>query len=257
MAFNLKTTDLAKLNSLTKYPSIPTYHTLDAKNGGLIEVVMAFDGAVIGTEKVDGTNSRVIVTSDGQYLIGSREELLYARGDLICNPAMGIVEALKALAEKLCADVPNGIAVYYFEVFGGKVTAASKQYTSEQRVSFRLFDIARLEAYDTLLAQSLPQISLWREGGGQMFVNEGDLQTAARNYELTLTPRLFTVDVSALPQTIDAALAFLKEWLPTSLSTLDEQAGGKPEGIVLRTPDRSRIAKARFEDYERTPKRRK
>ena len=31
---------------------------------------------------------------------------------------------------------------------------------------------------------------------------------------------------------------------------------GAAEGIVLRTPDRSVIAKARFQDYERTLKRR-
>jgi hypothetical protein len=38
---------------------------------------------------------------------------------------------------------------------------------------------------------------------------------------------------------------------------LDDAAGGKSEGIVLRSPDRSTIAKARFEDYERTMKKRK
>jgi hypothetical protein len=32
--FSVRTADLRALNSLTKYPSIPTYHALDPRNGG-------------------------------------------------------------------------------------------------------------------------------------------------------------------------------------------------------------------------------
>jgi RNA ligase-like protein len=159
MTFNVRTVDLAKLNSLTKYPSIVTYHTLDPKNGGLLDEVAAFAGTVIGTEKVDGTNSRVICLPDGSYLLGSREELLYGKGDLIGNPSLGIVDALKETAARLCDGGRAEITVYYFEVFGGKVTAASKQYTGEQRVSFRLFDIVALREYDALLSQPAAQIA--------------------------------------------------------------------------------------------------
>jgi hypothetical protein len=52
-------------------------------------------------------------------------------------------------------------------------------------------------------------------------------------------------------------LAFLRAHLAETLCRLDDAAGGKPEGIVLRSPDRSTIAKARFEDYERTLKRKR
>ncbi len=38
---------------------------------------------------------------------------------------------------------------------------------------------------------------------------------------------------------------------------LDEGADGVPEGVVVRSPDRSAIAKIRREDYDRTLKRRK
>jgi metallo-beta-lactamase class B len=37
---------------------------------------------------------------------------------------------------------------------------------------------------------------------------------------------------------------------------LDDEAAGVPEGMVVRSPDRSRIAKLRREDYERTLRRR-
>lgn len=257
MAFNIREMELAKLNSLTKYPSIPTYHTLDPRNGGLVEEVVAFDGLVIGTEKIDGTNARIICLPDGNYLLGSREELLYAKGDLIGNPALGIVDALKDVAERLSDATGDNITVYYVEVYGGKVTAASKHYTSEQRVSFRLFDVAVIDEYDALLSQSAQQLSVWRESGGQMFVGEEALQEIATQKALTLTPRLFTLKGSELPTSIEAAHAFLQQHLPLSLCTLDTAASGRPEGIVLRAPDRSQIAKARYEDYERTMRKRK
>ena len=44
--------------------------------------------------------------------------------------------------------------------------------------------------------------------------------------------------------------------LPTTLVGLDG-TDGRAEGLVLRAPDRSVIAKARFQDYERTLRRRR
>jgi RNA ligase len=257
MTFNTRTADLAKLNSLTKYPSILTYHALDPKNGKLLEEVTAFAGTVIGTEKVDGTNSRVICLPDGLYLIGSREELLYGKGDLIGNPALGIVDALKETADRLCDGERAEITIYYFEVFGGKVTANSKQYSTQQRVSIRLFDVVALREYDSLLSQPAAQIAQWREKGGQPFADEATLVRVASQYSLTLTPRLFAIAGAELPQEIPETLAFLQTLLPKSLCRLDDDAGGRPEGVVLRSPDRSTIAKARFEDYERTLKKKR
>src|SRR5262245_36456210 len=198
MTFNTRTTDLAKLNSLTKYPSILTYHALDPRNGALCEEVTAFAGTVIGTEKVDGTNSRVICLPGGLYLIGSREELLYGKGDLIGNPSLGIVDALKETADRLCDGERAEITIYYFEVFGGKVTANSKQYTSEQRVSIRLFDVVALREYDALLAQPAAQIAKWRDNGGQSFADEATLERVADQHGLPLATTLFAVTGAVL-----------------------------------------------------------
>ena len=254
--FDVRSTDLTKLNSITKYPSIPTYHTLDPKNGGLLEEAVSFTGSVLGTEKIDGTNARILCLPDGNFIIGSREELLYGRGDLIGNPALGIVAALKETAEELVASPQEAIRVFYFEVFGGKVSGASKQYTGTQQVSFRLFDVMVLPDYEPLLTKSPQEISGWREGAGQPFVNEGELHSISERSGLALTPRLFSVDAADLPASVAEMATFLKDKLPVSQSVLDEDAGGRPEGIVLRTASRSVIAKARFEDYERTIKRR-
>ncbi|MEM6644736.1 MAG: RNA ligase family protein [Bacteroidota bacterium] len=256
MSFDLRAADLGQLNSLTKYPSIPTYHALDPANGSLTEAPVVFDGPVVLTEKIDGTNARIICLPGGAYLIGSRGELLLAKGDLIGNPALGIVEALRDVADAVAADHDEeAIVVYFGEVYGGKVTQASKQYTGERRVGFRLFDVARIANYADLLRQPRAAISQWRESGGQAYVDEETLQATAERHGLDLTPRLG--EVEALPQTIEEASAFLFETIPQTRSAMDGRAGGKPEGIVARSRSRSHIAKLRFSDYRRTLKRRK
>lgn len=257
MTFEMRTADLAAVNTLTKYPSIPTYHLLGGGNGGLLEKAIEFTGPVIGTEKIDGTNARIVSLPDGGYLIGSREELLYAKGDLIGNPAQGIVQELRPVADGLDPVDGDVIRVHYFEVFGGKVTGASKQYTGERQVGHRLFDVVVQADYAQLLTQPIAELSSWRENGGQHYLPEDDLAAQAAHDGLDLTPRLFTVDPGDLPQDIGKTREFLAEHLPATVSALDDGAEGKPEGIVLRTADRSVIAKARYQDYDRTLKRRR
>jgi hypothetical protein len=253
MDFDLRTANLEAINTATKYPAIPTYHRL-GERGALTDAVTVFPGPVIGTEKVDGTNSRVIVLPGGSWLLGSREELLYAEGDLIGNPALGIVAALRDLAGTL--PVEDAVRVYYLEVFGGRITAASKQYTGARAVGYRLFDVVELRDYRELLARPVPELSAWRESGGQAFLAEPELAAAAARAGLELTPRLFTVDATELPAGLAATREFLADRLPATRCGLDGGAAGRPEGVVLRTPDRAVIAKARFEDYERTLRRR-
>jgi hypothetical protein len=256
MALDLRALDLGTLNTLTKYPSIPTFHALDPATGNLLDETVPFTGEIIGTEKVDGTNARIISLPDGTYLLGSREELLYAKGDLIGNPALGIVAELRPVAERLGAVADDAIRVHYLEVYGGKVTGASKHYTGDRRVGHRLFDVAVLADYDTLLQRPPAELSAWREAGGQTFLAEQALRAVAERDGLTLTQRLFAVDAGELPTQHDKTREFLAEHLPRTFSALDDGALGQPEGIVLRTADRASIAKARFQDYDRTLRRR-
>ncbi|MEV6967403.1 RNA ligase family protein [Hamadaea sp. NPDC051192] len=255
-AFNVRAANLPAINSMTKYPSIPTYHSLDPRNGGLLDETVPFAGVVVGTEKVDGTNSRIILLPDGTYLLGSREELLYAKGDLIGNPALGIVDALRPIADRLPAVEGDRIVVHYLEVYGGKVTAASKQYTGGRSIGNRLFDVAVVGDYREMSDWDARRISGWRDDGGQDFLDEAALRQTAERTGLVLTPRLFEIDATDLPTDIARTKAFLDEWMPATLAALDGDAAGRAEGIVLRTPDRKAIAKARFQDYERTLKRR-
>lgn len=262
MPLSPRTADLDRLNALTKYPSIPTYHVMGGR-GGLTEETVprpAGDAPVLLTEKVDGTNARVCLFPDGSYLVGSRGEWLTARGDLVANPALGIVAAVREAAERL-ADAgagtgagDDGVVTFYGEVFGGKVTGASKQYTGDGAVGFRLFDVARVPDAAERLARPADELSAWREGGGPTFLDETALQDAAARHDLPLTARVGVAD--ALPPAVADAAALLEARLPKTLAILDDGAGGRPEGLVARTADRSWIAKLRFDDYRRTLKRR-
>ncbi len=246
--------DLRKLNSITKYPSIPTYHSL-GERGSLLEDCVSFGNReIIATEKVDGTNSRIILMPDGCYLIGSREELLHAKGDLIHNPALGIVDALRKTADRIVSSfqAPEKIiTTVYLETYGGKTTAAAKQYTSKREFGYRLFDVSRVSVNQ--LESKLEAISSWRENGGQEYLSEKSLGEFAESVQLELTPRIALIN--SLPVSIQETHEWLCSKIPETLVAMDENAGGKPEGLVIRTADRSIIAKIRFEDYERHAKR--
>ncbi|WP_236142943.1 RNA ligase family protein [Nostoc sp. CMAA1605] len=137
----------------------------------------------------------------------------------------------------------------YLELYGGKITAASKQYTADQKVAWRLFDVAILTDIATLFEKTLQQISIWRENGGQSFLDEPQLSKTAKDYGFELTPRLATV--ASLPTSIKEAHELLQRMISKTYVALDAGAKGRAEGIVARTLNRSAIAKLRFEDYER------
>jgi hypothetical protein len=258
--FDRRSVNLKALNSLTKYPSIPTYHQL-GPGGILTDPAVAFTGPAIATEKVDGTNARIILLppEDGGYLLGSRENLLYANGDLIGDPAQGIVEHLRPVAEQLPPfegpSYDDAIVVFYLELYGGKIGGQAKNYSARGTVGWRLFDVAVIGNVAETLAWPSARISTWRDNGGQPYIGEESLHTVAKLSGLDLTPRLFTAAADMLPRTVEGMHSLLRERLPSTHVGLDDSAKGEPEGIVLRSADRSVIAKARFQDYERTLRR--
>lgn len=239
------------LNTATKYPSIETYHVLGEK-GRLTEKAMQFTGQVVLTEKVDGANARIIVDSDRDWVIGSREHLLAAKGDRVTNPTLSIVDTLYTVAEEHVASAPKGqIRVYYLEVYGSGIGAAAKQYASGNTTGLRLFDVAHLDT--DVLDLTVEKASSWREHGGLDFVGEDELCDAAWGACVDRVPVVGAMDASALPQDLEG----MRDWLQNPLAAqstvrLDEGGKGQSEGIVIRTFDRSVIAKARIQDYNRT-----
>jgi hypothetical protein len=288
--FNIRQIDLSKLNSLTKYPSILTYHKLGDKGKLLPELQVDFgDEIVVGTEKIDGTNARVIVCPDGSILVGSREDLLWESHDLIGNNVMGIVDALKPLVVNIAkynirsnygthqSLGDNAIQVLFFEVYGKNIGANAKQYSGTGEVGYRLFDAFRLTNYQELLELSPGKIASWRDNGGQPFEDAHYIPVIANRLGVDTVPRLFLGGKKEVVASLDVVeistglcrnerLGYVTLDMPTELeatykwllafgksqATLDDKANSVPEGIVVRTLDRKKIAKIRREDYERT-----
>ncbi|WP_424892359.1 RNA ligase family protein [Streptomyces sp. XH2] len=246
---DVRSLNLESLNSATKYPSILTFHERAPKGGVLLDTATSFKGDVVLTEKVDGTNARIIVFPDGFYVIGSREELLHARGDLIANPKEGVVDALRAVADGLSAP-DSDVRVLYLEVYGGKIGPNARQYTGQGRTGFRMFDAATIP--EDILQRTPAEVSAWRERGGQAFWGEKQLRGLSAWEGIELTPRLGLIPAAEVPTGIEAMRDFLISRLPETQVALDADGGRRPEGIVLRTPDRTVIAKARLADYEKT-----
>lgn len=289
--FNIRQVDLNRLNSLTKYPSILTYHKLGEKGKLLPELQIDFgDEIIVGTEKIDGTNARVIVCPDGSILVGSREDLLWESHDLIGNNVMGIVDALKPLVANIAkynirsnygtsqAIGDNAIQVMFFEVYGKNIGANAKQYSGTGEVGYRLFDAFRLTNYSELLEMTPEKIANWRDNGGQPFEDANYLPVIATKLGVETVPTLFVgaktkvssietstglgkvevleVKTTTLPTDLEATYEWLLSFGNTK-AALDDKAGSVPEGVVVRTLDRKKIAKIRREDYERTLRKKK
>lgn len=253
---------IARLNTATKYPSIETYHVLE--KGKLTEKLGPFDGIdpheeVILTEKVDGTNIRIVLLPDGDWFIGIRESLIYAKGDRIVSDALGgaarvVMPFAEAAAKRQAEGVqyPHHAQVLFMEVYGHKIGGGAKNYTRGTDKGARLFDLAYVPL-DTL-DKSREEIASWRDHGGQRFATEATILRASAALGLPHTPRLAAMGAGTLPTTLEGTQDFLGQMLPATWVALSDDAQMRPEGIVLRTKDRSRIAKARFEDYARVVK---
>jgi hypothetical protein len=240
-----------KVNTLTKYPSILTLHKMGEKGKLTTEITTDIkDEEMFATEKIDGTNVRIICFGN-EYLIGSREFILHHCHDLFFDPAQGIVEGIRELIAKIPNDLLQ-LTVIYGELFGGKMSSASKQYGTD-KIGFRVFDIAMFNDL-SILEQSLDDISKWREREtengivyGQEFLPKDALGDFANEFEVVPSLSFDLGDMSH--RTI---LDNLKKAIPLTNVALSDLARMKPEGVILHNKDRSKIVKIRFVDYERT-----
>lgn len=249
-----------KLNTATKYPSIPTYHKLGDRGRLTDELNVDFgDDEVVVTEKIDGTNARIVRYAEStlgpgsrpeeSYLIGSRKEFLFASGDWMHNPAQHIVETVRPFADEVVVGsvmASLSVQVIYGEVYGAGIGKGGKQYSASHR-GFRIFDLWQLDPFtlrEFLDSSSLEEVSRWRKAGGQPFLNWG-------HPGFVIRPRVPKLTSEPPPRSIVDTYEWLHQFSQT-LAVVDETGTGRAEGVVVRTPDRSKIAKIRFEDYRRT-----
>jgi hypothetical protein len=239
-----------KINTLTKYPSILTLHQLGERGRLKNELTTPIlNEKMYATEKIDGTNARIICYGD-EYLIGAREFILHHSHDLYFDNEQFIVECLKELNVKI--PQTEMFTVIYGEFYGGKTSANSKWYGQDKN-GFRVFDIA---VYNDLSALDLTQqeISKWREREtengivyGQNFLARSEMESQFSDFELV---PLVEFDLGDMSHSV--VLDNLQKFIPTTNVALSEKALNKSEGVVLRNDNRSKIVKVRFEDYERT-----
>jgi hypothetical protein len=252
--------DLSKLDSMTKYPSIETYHPINPVDGMLHDQsCFQFTGTVVATEKIDGCNARIIMLPDGSWILGSRGELLYGENDLIINPAHNIVATLSPFARHVSENwqAPvEALTVFYGEVYGKPSNAGAwGNYTADKNITgFRLFDVMQIEhdMFEQLHNMPKEAIALWRErSGGQGFHAEPGLQEAARRFGFELAPRVWQGPGHDLPTDLRGMLDWMLDKVPVSQAPLSPSGAGTAEGVVLRSWARSIICKARFADYAR------
>ena len=260
---NPRSIDLDKLNTVTKYPSIETFHTIGDRGRlkeELRQPLPPDDRKLYATEKVDGANCRIVVfpSPDGgepTFIIGSREEFLTARGDLIFNRVLGIVEAARPWAEGIVRSTTlrlSTVMVYFVEVYGGELPEA-RRYTGNKASGVRLFDVMAFEPGELaqlLHSNSIEQLAAHRDHGGPKFLDFTTVERLAESFQLPLVPHFELA--SRPPQDVRGTYEWLREILPGPTKVALDGTPGKPEGLVLRTVDRKFICKVRFEDYERT-----
>ena len=261
---------LSQINSATKYPSIETFHKLGER--GMLTEDLNFNvpskSDLILTEKIDGTNTRIIFFMNNgkvDYFIGSREELVYAKGDRIFRDS-NIAWLSKLLTDRIVDTMkwnfdlsPVSFVTVYGELYGNKITKGSKNYTSGNALGFRLFDVGIItnDQEKEIACMNESEISVWRKRFGPQWVEYNNLDSFAMDLYVERVPKiendLITCDLNGI--STDNMYEIMSSFC-NSRATLDPNALGKPEGIVLRNNDRSFIAKARFDDYESTFKRR-
>lgn len=249
-----------KINSLTKYPSILTLHNLGEK-GRLLDTFTTpiQDEKMYASEKIDGTNVRIIILDD-EYLIGARDTILSYSEDLFFDPSMGIVDSIEQL--KIPIPRTSYLTVIYGELYGGKI-GPSKNYGTE-KVGFRVFDIVefndekQLNLYGVplILDRPIEEISRWREHEsqnglvyGQNFLAHDLIKKKFPFFEFV--PQ---VEFDCGDYNHETILENLKKAVPETIVALSDKALKRAEGVVLRNSNRTKIVKIRFEDYERTIK---
>lgn len=263
----LETYPLQKINSATKYPSILTYHNLGDR-GTLVDSLVenkSFENTdVYISEKIDGTNSRIVFTTNDvgdveDFLIGSREDFLFAYKDRIINNTLGIVKTIYPIANTIMSFnfKPNMVYAFYGETFGGNINGA-KQYTNHNAFSYRMFDVWNMpiDNFKEILNMDVEKIASWREHAGQPFVNVVELTNFGAIMKIPTVPYLKMINGNDIPKTLKEVFDWLQEFKNTNVILDDDYTGqGKAEGVVVRTADRHLIRKIRFEDYEKTKKR--
>lgn len=267
-----------KVNSITKYPSIPTLFKLGPKGDTYLpELLVSFEDYefIYQTEKIDGCNIRIVfLPENGGIVVGMRDELLVLNGDTILSQSYegSFVERYRQeideLVTKLILERPKmsgNVETIYLEMYGGVIGNGRKNYTRNiDCVGFRIFDIASVDGgvFKQLMMLTTAKISEWRKYQGPCWKTVSELRSTLTSYKSVQTvpeingrfwrmwkDKCFTRNEGFI---LLSCYDQLKDELRFTKTKLDSSGLAAPEGVVLRNEDRSKIAKIRFETLEKT-----
>lgn len=214
-----------KINTFTKYPSILTLHKIGDRGRLLEELTTPISSTdeMFASEKIDGTNSRIICYGD-EYLIGARESILFHNHDLYYDPTQGIVDGIRDLG----INIPSTGKLFaiYGEFYGGKVSSNSKWY-GQDKIGYRVFDVVEYNDL-SILEKSLPEISRWREHETDSGIVYGQnfLQRGMYDKLFELAPQIPFELGDMSHRTI---LENLKKFLPETNVALSDKASKRAE----------------------------
>jgi len=272
---NQKVYFMDRLESITRFPSIPTFNKFVQK-GGILgdevnDIVAQYEDAEFTlTEKLDGTNVRIIITNTGpdgapEWFIGVRREFIMMQGSPLFKDTNtvaswflsrhggvpvnveGVIrdEHYDALYHKffhIDPTVPDrvNVVVLYGEMYGGNIQKGKKHYGGENP-HFRLFASQVIENAQKALWGQPEMIAGYRERfalGHWKFVTPD-------NRKFTPIDFLWSKDTSGLQHSkltihhpFDAVPLLGEETLPVGeplenvYSWLQEKVGGKTRGKI-------------------------
>ena len=101
----------------------------------------------IVTEKIDGTNGQIVITEDGRFLVGSRNQWITPQTD-----SFGFARWAEANKDQLIAEL--GIGRHYGEWWGSGIQRGYGLQKGEKR--FSLFNTSRWKDYPLTLCSVVP-----------------------------------------------------------------------------------------------------
>lgn len=199
--------EINELNSFTKYDKFSSPFKKDDKYLNLKELAQRLPkGRWLKTEKIDGTNIRIILTKpdeEGQreVLIGSRT-LILNKEDKISNQYFSCLEEVNLNKIKEYFKEVNSTVVLYGEGYGAGVQKGGI-YAKEK--NYRVFDIRIGEAYQDF--EYVKKVCI--------------------DNQLNLVPLMTEVSEITYKECVDS----LKNFTHT---LINEGDGGQPEGFVYK-----------------------
>lgn len=163
----------------------------------------------------------------------------------------------------------DNVYVIYGEVYGYNICNGSKVYCSindSEHRKFRVFDVRAFPCLklENILNKSIQEISWFKSNSHEYWYDYDMLDAFCEQFQLERTPVRMRINEQDLPTDLDETYKWMSNFKESFAVIGAPEEGkdynvnfGKSEGVVIRNIDRSVISKLRFEDYERTKRRRR